>query len=95
MKNPTEEAKLQNYGAFLKDVHDGTLPAVSFVRPFETLAGHPADSTTDLYELFLQDLINAGQEQSGAVDLDRNLHHHGRRRRLLRFRLHPARGLLR
>jgi phospholipase C len=58
MKNPAEEAKLQSYGAFLKDVHDGTLPAVSFVRPFESLAGHPADSTSDLYELFLQDLIN-------------------------------------
>jgi phospholipase C len=58
MKTPTEEAKLQNYGAFLNDVHKGTLPAVSFVRPFESLAGHPADSTTDLYELFLQDLID-------------------------------------
>jgi acid phosphatase len=57
MKNPSEEAKLQNYGAFLNDVHDNTLPAVSFVRPFEALAGHPADSTTDLYELFLQSLI--------------------------------------
>jgi hypothetical protein len=58
MKHPSEEAKLQNYGAFLNDVHNGTLPAVSFVRPFEALAGHPADSTTDLYELFLQSLIN-------------------------------------
>src|SRR5262249_26662229 len=57
MKHPREEAKLQNYGAFLNDVHNGTLPAVSFVRPFETLAGHPADSTTDLYEKFLADLI--------------------------------------
>ena len=61
MKTATEEAKLQNYGAFLKEVHDGTLPAVSFVRPFESLAGHPADSTTDLYELFLQDLIKQVQ----------------------------------
>ncbi|HKE96845.1 MAG TPA: alkaline phosphatase family protein [Povalibacter sp.] len=58
MKHASEEAKLQNYGAFLKDVHQGTLPAVSFVRPFESLAGHPADSTTDQYELFLQDLID-------------------------------------
>jgi acid phosphatase len=57
MKNPSEEAKLQNYGAFLSDVHNGTLPAVSYVRPFESLAGHPADSTTDLYEVFVQDLI--------------------------------------
>ncbi|WGR74538.1 MULTISPECIES: alkaline phosphatase family protein [unclassified Bradyrhizobium] len=58
MKNPTEEAKLQNYGAFLKDVQNHTLPAVSFVRPFEALAGHPADSTTDLYEKFLETLVN-------------------------------------
>ena len=57
MQNPSEEAKLQSYGAFLNDVHGGTLPAVAFVRPFESLAGHPADSTTDQYELFLQDLI--------------------------------------
>ena len=55
----TDQAKnLQNYGAFLNDVKNGTLPAVSFVRPFEALAGHPADSTTDLYELFIQDLID-------------------------------------
>ena len=58
MKQPSEEAKLQNYGAFLNDVRQGTLPSVSFVRPFESLAGHPADSTTDLYELFIQDLIS-------------------------------------
>ncbi len=58
MKTPSEEAKLQNYGAFLKDVQNNTLPAVSFVRPFEALAGHPADSTSDLYEKFLQTLIN-------------------------------------
>jgi phospholipase C len=57
MTNPAEEAKLASYGAFLHDVQGGTLPAVSFVRPFETLAGHPADSTADLYEQFLADLI--------------------------------------
>jgi len=49
--------QLQNYGAFLDDVAAGALPAVSFVRPFEALAGHPADSTGDLYEAFLQDMI--------------------------------------
>jgi phospholipase C len=57
MQNPSEEAKLQNYGDFLADVEGDTMPAVSFVRPFESLAGHPADSTADLYEMFLQDLI--------------------------------------
>jgi phospholipase C len=64
MRNRTEEAKLQNYGAFLRDVRAGTLPAVSWVRPFEALAGHPADSTTNLYELFIMDLIE--QVQSNA-----------------------------
>jgi len=57
MQTPSEYAKLQNYGAFLADVKGGTLPAVSYVRPFETLAGHPADSNADLYEKFLADLI--------------------------------------
>jgi phospholipase C len=57
-----QQQNLQNYGAFLDDVHASRLPAVSFVRPFEALAGHPADSTTDQYELFLQDLI--GQVKS-------------------------------
>ena len=53
----SEESKLQNYGAFLKDVAGGSLPAVSYVRPFEFLAGHPADSDAALYEYFLKDLI--------------------------------------
>ena len=61
MQNPAKEASLQNYGAFLNDVHNNTLPSVSFVRPFEALAGHPADSTTDLYEQFLTDLIKRVQ----------------------------------
>jgi phospholipase C len=61
MTKPAEEAKLQNYGAFLADVKNSTLPEVSYVRPFEALAGHPADSNANLYELFLQDLIERVQ----------------------------------
>ena len=57
MTNPAELAKLQDYTAFLADVKAGTLPAVSFVRPFEALAGHPADSNPELYEPFLADLV--------------------------------------
>jgi phospholipase C len=57
MTNPTEEAKLQNYQAFLADVQGGTLPSVSFVRPFEEFAGHPANSNSSLYEAFVQELI--------------------------------------
>jgi phospholipase C len=61
MKNPSEEAKLQNYSAFENDVTNGTLPAVSFVRPFEALAAHPANSTANQYEEFLHVLINKVQ----------------------------------
>jgi acid phosphatase len=61
MQHPSEEAKLEGYSAFLTDVQGGTLPAVSFVRPFEELAGHPADSTSDLYEMFIQDLVSKVQ----------------------------------
>jgi phospholipase C len=58
IETTAQAANLQNYGAFLSDVQNNTLPAVSFVRPFESLADHPADSTTDLYEFFIQDLIS-------------------------------------
>ncbi len=53
-----QATNLQNYGAFLNDLQKNTLPAVSFIRPFEALAGHPADSTTDQYERFISDLID-------------------------------------
>jgi len=53
---------LQDVTQFYEDVKsDATLPAVSFVRPFESQAGHPADSTLQLYEGFLQDLVQRVQ----------------------------------
>ena len=64
MRNPREEAKLGNYSAFLADLNQGTLPAVSFVRPFDALSGHPASSTSDLYESFLRGLIGKVQASS-------------------------------
>ncbi len=62
MEVPSEEKKLQNYKAFLDDLQNDALPAVAFVRPFEALAGHPADSTVDLYERFLNTLIERVQK---------------------------------
>ena len=58
-----EKDKLVGYGQFLDDLAARSLPEVSFVRPFEALAAHPADSTTDLYELFLADLVEKVQAQ--------------------------------
>ena len=56
--NSSLKNNLQAYADFTADVAANTLPAVSFVRPFEALAGHPADSRGDQYEAFVQDVIN-------------------------------------
>jgi hypothetical protein len=49
---------LQDVTDFYNDVTDDSkLPAVSFVRPFESQAGHPADSTPAAYEAFVADLV--------------------------------------
>jgi len=42
-----------------KDLANGNLPAVSFVRPYEIYAGHPANSGLSFYEDFTAQLSNA------------------------------------
>lgn len=50
---------LQDVTEFYKDVtQDSTLPAVSFVRPFESKAGHPANATMPDFENFVADVIS-------------------------------------
>lgn len=48
---------LQGVEQFYQDVASGGLPAVSYVRPYESQAGHPANATTAGYEHFVSDLI--------------------------------------
>ncbi|MBI1422339.1 MAG: phosphoesterase [Gammaproteobacteria bacterium] len=48
---------LQGVEQFYSDVASGNLPAVSYVRPFEIEAGHPANSVVANYETFVTDLI--------------------------------------
>jgi phospholipase C len=49
---------LQGMDAFYDDVLDeATLPAVSFIRPFESKAGHPANATLPNFESFIMDII--------------------------------------
>jgi phospholipase C len=53
---------LQDVTQFYVDVLDeATLPAVSFIRPFESKAGHPADSTPSAFESFVQDIVDRVQ----------------------------------
>lgn len=50
---------LQGMKQFYDDVkNDNTLPAVSFVRPYESMAGHPANAAMPDYEKFVADIIN-------------------------------------
>jgi acid phosphatase len=44
---------------FYNDLKNGTLPAVSFIRPYEIYAGHPANSGLSFYEDFTTHLSNA------------------------------------
>ena len=50
---------LQDVTQFYQDVtKDDTLPAVAFIRPFESKAGHPANATMSDFENFVVDVIN-------------------------------------
>lgn len=52
---------LQDLDVFFSDVSNGTLPAVSFVKPDLLLDSHPGTSTPPLFEAFSQRVINAVQ----------------------------------
>ncbi|MBI3563453.1 MAG: alkaline phosphatase family protein [Gammaproteobacteria bacterium] len=52
---------LQGVEQFYADVAQGDLPAVSYVRPFESKAGHPANATVADFERFVTDLIQRVQ----------------------------------
>ena len=53
---------LQDVTQFYQDVaSDSTLPAVSFIRPPESMAGHPANATMPDFEHFVADVIKRVQ----------------------------------
>ena len=76
------------------DIANGTLPAVSVVKPSGYVDGHPASSKLDLFEGFVQKIVDQ-VEASPLCKRHRHLHHLRRRRRLLRLRLRAAARLLR
>jgi phospholipase C len=62
MANPTlRETVIQDLPALYNDVRDGTLPAVSFVKPGSLNDGHPASSKFDIYEAFVRKIIQEVQ----------------------------------
>lgn len=48
---------LQPIATFNADVANSTLPAVSYVRPYESKAGHPANATLPDFESYISEVI--------------------------------------
>ncbi|MEO8628977.1 MAG: alkaline phosphatase family protein [Betaproteobacteria bacterium] len=58
MTDASKRANLQDISALYTDIQEDTLPEVVYVRPLETMAGHPANSLVSNYENFVTDLVN-------------------------------------
>jgi phospholipase C len=62
MTNPTlRAAHIQDTVNLYSDIRNGTLPAVSFVKPSAFVDGHPASSKLDLFEGFVMKIVNEVQ----------------------------------
>jgi phospholipase C len=51
-------ANIMDVSDFYRDIDNGKLPEVSFVRPYEPYSGHPANSATSAYEYFVLSIAN-------------------------------------
>ncbi len=62
MANPAMvAAHIQDTANLYSDIQNGTLPAVSFVKPSGMVDGHPASSKLDLFEGFTKKIVDAVQ----------------------------------
>ena len=62
MANATvRTAHIQDTANLYSDIANGSLPAVSFVKPSGLVDGHPASSKLDLFEGFVQKIVTAVQ----------------------------------
>jgi phospholipase C len=62
MTNPTEiEAHIQDTPSLYEQIQTSSLPAVSIVKPSGFLDGHPASSKLDLFEGFVNNIVNQVQ----------------------------------
>jgi phospholipase C len=55
---------ISDLDAFYDDIRNGTLPAVSFIKPSGLNDGHPASSRVDIFEAFAHRLVTAVQQRS-------------------------------
>jgi phospholipase C len=61
MTSPSGRSHLQDTTALYQSIQDGTLPAVSFVKPDGWLDGHPASSKLNLFEGFVKKVVDGVQ----------------------------------
>jgi phospholipase C len=61
MTNPSSRANLQDTTALYQAVQNGTLPAISYVKPDGWLDGHPASSKLNLFEGFVKKIVDGVQ----------------------------------
>src|SRR5205085_2548551 len=62
MTSPAQrKAHLKDTIDLYQDIQNGTLPAVSFVKPDGWLDGHPASSKLNLFEGFTKKIVDAVQ----------------------------------
>jgi phospholipase C len=54
---------IQDTKDFYADVKQGSLPAVSFIKPSGLNDGHPASSKYDIYEAFVRKIVNMVKAQ--------------------------------
>jgi len=58
---PVRAAHIQDTANLYSDIQGGTLPAVSFVKPSGLVDGHPSSSKLDLFEGFVQKIVDEVQ----------------------------------
>jgi phospholipase C len=61
MTSATERAHLQDTDALYNSIANGTLPAVSFVKPSTFNDGHPSSSKFSIYEAYAKKIVDAVQ----------------------------------
>lgn len=59
---------IQDVSNFYADLAANALPSVSFIRPYEGYAGHPADSSLSSYEDFISNVINAVRQRDAVFN---------------------------
>jgi phospholipase C len=69
MANPAvRTAHIQDTANLYADIHNGSLPAVSFVKPSGFTDGHPSSSKLDLFEGFTKKIVDLVQSSNYASD---------------------------